>query len=245
MHGRHEMLRECRDRGIGVALERGPHDGGVFGFDVAGFLGVAPDREPPIALALLVQHVAKPEQPWRAAGVHQRAVEDAVPHHPFLIVVGRIVGIGVGNGAQRGERFLHRGKPCRVAALDRAPQRQPFDIDAGLRHVPEVGRRNRADAKAALVGGLHQPVRDQPRQRLAHRGEADRKLLGETGDMQLLAGQQPGRENVRAQPLLNGRRQASRPFVGKALTKTQPDTAHRGGDWRGNAMSSIENRFFL
>ena len=47
--------------------------------------------------------------------------------------------------------------------------------------------------------------------------------------MQLLAGQQPGRENVRAQPFLNGGRQASRPFVGKALTKTQPDTAHGGG----------------
>ena len=47
--------------------------------------------------------------------------------------------------------------------------------------------------------------------------------------MQLLAGQQPGRENVGAQPLLNGGRQASRPFVGKVFTKTQPDTAHRGG----------------
>jgi hypothetical protein len=62
--------------------------------------------------------------------------------------------------------------------------------------------------------------------------------------MQLLAGQQPRRKYVRAQPLLNGRRQASRPFVGKALAKTQPDTVHGGGDWRGKAMSSIENRFF-
>ena len=182
-----------------------------------------------IALALLVQHVAKPEQPWRAAGVHQRAVEDAVPHHPFLIMVRRIVGIGVGNGTERGERLLHRGKPCRVAALDRAAQRQSFDIDTGLRHVPEVGGRYRADAKAALVGRLHEPVRDQARQRLAHRGEADRELLGEAGDMQLLAGQQPGRENVGAQPPVNGGRQASRPFVGKVLTKTQSDTAHCAG----------------
>ena len=77
----------------------------------------------------------------------------------------------------------------------------------------QVGGRHRADAEAALVGCLHQPVRDEPRQRLAHRGEAYRKLLGEAGDMQLLAGQQPGRKNVRAQPLLNGGRQASRPFV--------------------------------
>ena len=115
------------------------HDRGVFGFHIAGFFGVAPDREPPIALALLMQHVAKAEQPLRAAGVHQRAVKDAVPHHPFLVMMRRIVGIGVGNGAERGERLLHRLKPCRVAALDRAPQRQTFDIDAGLRHVAEIG----------------------------------------------------------------------------------------------------------
>src|SRR5207248_100960 len=113
------------------------------------FFAVAPDREPPIALALLVQHIAKPEQPWRAAGIHQRAMEDSVPHHPLLIVMRRIVGIGVRYGAQRRERFFHRGKPCRVAALDRAPQRQTLDIDTGLRYVPEVGRRYRADAKAA------------------------------------------------------------------------------------------------
>ena len=229
MHGRQEMLRERRDGGIGIALEHGVHDRGVFGFDIAGFFGVAPDRKPPIAFALLVQHVAKAEQPWRAAGIHQRAVENAMPHHPFFIVMGRIVGIGVGNGAERRERPLHRSEPCLVAMLDRAPQRQPLDIDAGLRDVPEIGGRYRADAKAALVGGLHQPVGDQPRQRLAHRGEADGKLLGEPGDMQLLAGQQPGRQDVGAQPFLNGRRQASRPVVGQIVPKTQPDTAHGGG----------------
>src|SRR6267378_5961436 len=93
VHGLHEMLRERRDCGIGVALERGMHDCRVFGLDVAGFFGVAPDREPPIPLALLVQHIAEAEQPLRTAGIHQRAVEDAVPYHPFLIVMGRIVGI--------------------------------------------------------------------------------------------------------------------------------------------------------
>src|SRR6266516_707999 len=46
VHGRHEMLRERRDCGIGVALERGMHDCRVFGLDVAGFFGVAPDCEP-------------------------------------------------------------------------------------------------------------------------------------------------------------------------------------------------------
>ena len=32
-------------------------------------------------------------------------------------------------------------------------------------------------------------------------------------------------------------------FAGETLTKTQPDTAHGGGDWRRKAVPSIENRF--
>src|SRR3954465_1701000 len=117
-HGRHKVLRKRRDRSIGIPFECGAHDRGVLGLDIAGFLVVAPDRKPSIALALLMQHIAKSEQPWRTTGVHQRAVEDAVPHYPFLVVMGRIVGIGVRNGAECGERFLHRGEPCSVAALD-------------------------------------------------------------------------------------------------------------------------------
>src|SRR6476469_10980198 len=73
-HGRHKVLRECGDCSIGIAFECGAHDRGVLGLDIAGFLVVAPDREPSIALALLVQPIAKPEQPLRAAGVHQCAM---------------------------------------------------------------------------------------------------------------------------------------------------------------------------
>ena len=78
----------------------------------------------------------------------------------------------------------------------------------------------------------------------AHRGEADRKLFCQPGDMQLLAGQQPGREDIGPQPFLNGRRQASRPVAGQIVPKTQPDTAHCEADWRAKPVSSIENRFF-
>src|SRR5206468_352948 len=117
-HGREEMLRKGCNGRVGVAFEHGAHDRGVFGLDIAGFFGVAPDREPSIALALLVQHIAEAEQPLRAAGIHQCPMEDSVPYHPFLIVMGRIVEIGVRNGAERRERSLHRCKPCGVAALD-------------------------------------------------------------------------------------------------------------------------------
>ena len=68
MHGRHEMLRERGDRGIGIAVEHGMHDCRVFGFHVTGFFAVTRDREPPIALALLVQHIAKSEQ-WLLTAV--------------------------------------------------------------------------------------------------------------------------------------------------------------------------------
>jgi hypothetical protein len=87
-----------------------------------------------------MQYVAEAEQPLRATGVHQRAMEDVVPHHPLFVMMGRIVGIGMGHGAEGRERLFDRGKPGRVATLDRAAQRQPFDIDAGLRHVAQIGR---------------------------------------------------------------------------------------------------------
>jgi len=64
------------------------------------------------------------------------------------------------------------------------------------------------------------------------------------GDIELLAGQQPGRQDVRPQLFLNGRRQASWPVAGQIIPKTQPDTAHRAADWRSQLLSSIENRFF-
>ena len=66
------------------------------------------------------------------------------------------------------------------------------------RDVGEIGMRDRADAESALVGGLHQAVGHQPRQRLAHRGKTDGKLLGKAGDVQLLAGEKAGGEDVGA-----------------------------------------------
>ena len=41
----------------------------MLGFDIAGFFGIAPDRQPAIAFALLVQDIAKPEEPGRAASI--------------------------------------------------------------------------------------------------------------------------------------------------------------------------------
>ena len=87
MHGRQEVLCQCRDGGIGIAPENGMHDRGVFGFDIPHPPGFAADRKPAIALALFVQNIAKTEQPLRTARIHQRAVEDAVTCDPHLIVV--------------------------------------------------------------------------------------------------------------------------------------------------------------
>src|SRR6266850_5223561 len=91
MHGRQEVLCQGRDGGIGIAPDNGMHDRGVFGFDLPDHPGFAADRKPAIALALLVQDIAKTEQPLRAAGIHQRPVEDAVTFDPHLIMGLRIV----------------------------------------------------------------------------------------------------------------------------------------------------------
>jgi hypothetical protein len=102
--------------------------------------------------------------------------------------MGRIVGIGVGNGAERGERLLHRGKPCRVATLDRAPQRQSLDIDAGLRSRREVGGETGLTRKPRWSDACTSPSatsRDSASRTAARLTE---KLFGEAGDMQLLAG---------------------------------------------------------
>lgn len=88
MHGGQEVLCECRNGTVGIAPENGMHDGGVLGFDVPGFSGFAPDRKPSIALALLVQDIAKSKQPLRTAGVDQRAVEHPMTRDPYLIVAG-------------------------------------------------------------------------------------------------------------------------------------------------------------
>ena len=90
-HGDVEVLCQRIDGGIGVASQHRRDDGGMLGLDVARLADVA-DRQPAIALALLMQHVAKTEQPWRAAGIDQRAMEDAMVHHPLLVMHAGLVG---------------------------------------------------------------------------------------------------------------------------------------------------------
>src|SRR3954469_2527692 len=157
-----------------------------------------------------MQDIAKAEQPLRAAGADQRAMENTMTNDPEFVVNTGIVGITIGYGAQ--------GIPCRfdvcqprcIAVFDGSPQCKAFDIDPGLRDIGKIGPRNRADAKAPLVRSLHQAIGNQTRQSLPHRGEADGELLGEACDMQLLPGQQPGGQNIGAKPLLYRRGQASR-----------------------------------
>ena len=55
MHGRQEVFRKGCDGSPDVALQDSLHDRGVFGRDVPGPAGIAPDREPAIAFALLMQ----------------------------------------------------------------------------------------------------------------------------------------------------------------------------------------------
>src|SRR5258708_149086 len=148
---------------------------------------------------------------------------------PYLIVVGRVVRMTIGDGIERRKGLFHGLKPGLIAALDRAAQRQAFDVDAGAREIFEIGRRHRADPKAGLVRGLHQAVGGQPRQGLAHCRKAHRKLLCQTRDVEFLAGNKLCRKDVGAKALQHGGGQGSRsrPSV---RTKTDRNTVHGGED---------------
>src|ERR1700688_2846427 len=106
LHRYRKMLRQRGDGCIRVALANRFDDRGVLRLDIARLADFAADREPAVAFALLVQHVAETEQPWRTAGVDQRAMKDAVTNHPLFVVNARLIGILVGHGLERIEGGL-------------------------------------------------------------------------------------------------------------------------------------------
>ena len=100
---------------------------------------------------------------------------------------GLIARLRVRRGLEVGPGLLDGRLPCAVAARDRPAQREAFQLDARLRHVPEIGERERAHAEAALILGEHEAVGDEAEQCLAHRRDADVEALAQRADQQLLA----------------------------------------------------------
>jgi DNA-binding LacI/PurR family transcriptional regulator len=93
----------------------------------------------------------------------------------------------------RCEALILLGPQSPATTLAELAARMPVIVVArGVRH-PAVDVVRTADAE-----GLHQAVGHQPRQRLAHRGKTDGKLFGKAGDVQLLAGEKAGGEDVGA-----------------------------------------------
>ena len=66
-----------------------------------------------------------------------------------------------------------RGLPIEIASLDRAHQRDPFDLDARLGEVEELIDRKRRDVIALLSLRDDKSLGAQPRQRLSYRAETD------------------------------------------------------------------------
>jgi hypothetical protein len=56
---------------------------------------------------------------------------------------------------------IELGAPSLAAERDRAAQRQPLDLDSRMGEVHQIGQRQRAGAKPALV--LDESVGDEPR----------------------------------------------------------------------------------
>ena len=106
---------------------------------------------------------------------------------PVLVMAMSSPGARCGAAVEILPRLLERGSPRCVASRDRAAQRQAFEFDAGMRHVAQVGQRQRTHSKSALILDDDQPVGDEPRQRLPHRDRADRELLCERADQKLFA----------------------------------------------------------
>ena len=165
------------------------------------------DREPAISLALLVQHVAEAEQPGRAAGIDQRTMEDAMTDHPLLVV----------HASDRRDSDRERpSDPPRRISPRRARHRRPARSSDGAQGPRyRSGSASRPRDRPSETGLTRKPrwsdactspsatSRDK---RLANGGKADGKLLGEAGDMQLLAraaAASPGcrRAAVRATPM--------------------------------------------
>ena len=220
------------------------HDRGVFGFDVAGFSGLRGSKAGDSARSARAAH-----REIRAASANRRHSParggrcDAARSTPRCASSDRPDDAAERRRAQRRTAPPTSSQAWSPRSIERRSARPSMSMRV-LRHVFEVGRRHRADPKAALVGSLHQPVGDQPRQRLAHRGEAHRKLLCQPRDMEFLAGNKPGRKDVGAQTLQHGRGQAPRPAPSLHV-KTERNTAPwRAQTGRPKQQSSIENRFF-
>ena len=92
--------------------------------------------------------------------------------------------------------------PVIVAVAHRAAQRLAFDQDAGFGRVLDLFARQGRDGKTAQRGGRHQPLRLQPHQRFAERGEAEAVALLQRFEPQRLARPKCTDDDVGAKPLI-------------------------------------------
>src|SRR2546425_4097305 len=129
--------------------------------------------------------------------------------------------------AQRLVRGAHPLFPAGITELDRPSQRQPFEVDARSRDVPEIFDRDWSHAKAPLVLGSHQTLRRQSGQCLPHRTEADAESPGEKRNEDLLARFQSAGQDLGSHVGQDRARQASdRLAVGGQPERQPAGTAH-------------------
>ena len=100
------------------------------------------------------------------------------------------------------------GLPLDIADFDRASQTLSLDLAPDAGEIDEICRRNRRHAEAFLRLGDDETLTRQTRQRLTDGARAYARRLSELCDVETIAGQQTARQNIIAQLIENGGRQA-------------------------------------
>src|SRR5262245_45242364 len=164
-----EVIPEGRDGGLDITIQCRLRDHQVFAFDVPRPNTV---RQETITFRLLEENLAKPEEPFRSTPGDERQMKPLMQRSPALELRPRLSG-----GRQRGcsELLIRRPHalfPARIAELDRAPERHPFEVDPRPGDIPEIVDRHRADAEPTLVLRLDQALGSWPGQRLTDRTQA-------------------------------------------------------------------------
>ena len=194
--------------------------------------------------------VRKRSSQSKSARRHQRSVKPRMHARPQFVMAVVFTRRKVGSRFEFPPRRFERGSPRCVASRDRAAQGETFEFDARMRHVAEIGQRQRAHSKAALILDNDQSVGNEPRQGFPHRDRADREPLGERADEKPLARFIATGQDVRAQASVDRRRQSPRPALEalqglRQVEEERRSDCNHGPDVIGERAEIVNNRIYI
>ena len=193
------MVLDQGDGAGGIARQRRLHDltvliGAAAALPLGGHLG-----QKAVAVQLIEHHRPQAQQPALLTGRNQRGMKFAVPLHPFPVPLHPLRPGQALDDVQPVMRRNDPAFPVIIAQPDRLGDRLTLKIQEMLGHLDQLGPRHRRDAKPLARLQCHEAFRDQLRQRLADRANAQIVALGQVGEFQLGFGCKDIVGDVRAQ----------------------------------------------